>query len=81
MEPVSTTGLISEVAKQGALAAFMMLVIIVLVLTVRMLYNRNVEQGDQNVKALLDSTTAINNNTVAVNMLGKQLDRMESNNV
>lgn len=78
MEPVSTTGLLSKVAEQGALAAFMLLVIIALVMAVKMLYGRNVEQGAENVKALIDSTTAINNNTAALGMLAKQVERLEN---
>ena len=65
-------------AEQGALAAFMLLVIIALVMAVKMLYGRNVEQGAENVKALIDSTTAINNNTAALGMLAKQVERLEN---
>lgn len=78
MEPVSTTGLLNKVAEQGALAAFMLLVIIVLVMAVKMLYERNVQQSADNVKALVDSTTAINNNTSALAMLGKQVERLDN---
>lgn len=78
MEPVVTTGLLNKVAEQGALAAFMLLVIIVLVMAVKMLYSRNVDQGAENVKALVDSTAAINNNTAALGMLAKQVERLEN---
>lgn len=78
MEPVVTTGLLDKVAEQGALAAFMLLVIIVLVMAVKMLYERNVQQGQENVQALVDSTEAINNNTAALSMLGKQIERLEN---
>lgn len=78
MEPVATTGLLNKVAEQGALAAFMLLVIIVLVMAVKMLYERNTQQGSENVKALVDSTTAINNNSAALEMLGKQIERLEN---
>lgn len=78
MEPVATTGLLNKVAEQGALAAFMLLVIIVLVMAVKMLYQRNVDQGAENVQALVDSTSAINNNTAALGMLGKQIERLEN---
>ncbi len=78
MEPVATTGLINEVAKQGALAAFMLLVIIVLVMAVKMLFDNNRDQGKENTKALIDSTVAINNNTAALAMLGKQIERLEN---
>lgn len=81
MEPVVTTGLLDKVAEQGALAAFMLLVIIALVMTVKMLYERNVQQGADNMKVLIDNNTALNNNTAALNMLGKQMDRLESKNV
>lgn len=76
MQPVETTGLLNKVAEQGALAAFMLLAIIVLILAVKMLYDRNVQQGAENVRALIDSTTAINNNTSALAMLGKQIERL-----
>lgn len=78
MEPVSTTGLLNKVAEQGALAAFMLLVIIVLVMAVKMLYERNVQQGADNVKVIIDNTTAINNSTAAMTMLGKQIERLEN---
>lgn len=78
MEPIATTGLLNKVAEQGALAAFMLLVIIVLVMAVKMLYQRNVDQGAENVQALVDSTAAINNNTAALGMLGKQIERLEN---
>ncbi len=75
---METTSLINKVAEQGALAAFMLLVIIALVMAVKMLYTRNVEQGAENVKALIDSTTAINNNTAALGLLAKQVERLEN---
>lgn len=78
MGAVETSGLMNKVAEQGALAAFMLLVIIILVLAVKMLYERNVQQGAENVRALVDSTSAINNNTAALSMLGKQIERLEN---
>ena len=54
----------------------MLLVIIGLCLVIKVLYNRNIKQGDDQQKALIDSTIAINNNTLAVNALTKQIERM-----
>ncbi len=79
MDPVNTTGLMDKVAEQGALAAFMLLVVIALAMAVKMLYNRNIEQGKENVTALIDSTAAINNNTAALGLLTKQIERLENN--
>jgi putative Mn2+ efflux pump MntP len=74
--PIDTGGMLSRVAEQGALFAFMMLCIIGLCLVIKVLYNRNIKQGDDQQKALIDSTVAINNNTLAVNALTKQIERM-----
>ena len=73
---VDTGGMLSKVAEQGALFAFMMLVIVALCVVIKVLYNRNIKQGDDQQKALIDSTIAINNNTLAVNALTKQIERM-----
>lgn len=54
----------------------MLLVILGLCLVARVLYNRNIKQGDDQQKTLIDSTLAINNNTVALNALTKQIERM-----
>lgn len=75
---MDTTGLINKVGEQGPLAAFMLLCLIVLVIAVKMLYSRNQEQGKENVTALIDSTTAINNNTAALGLLTKQIERLEN---
>lgn len=71
------SALIEKISEQGVLVTFMLLAIIVLLMAVRILYNRNVQQGLENVKALVDSTTAINNNTAALGMLIKQIERLE----
>lgn len=78
MDPVNATGLLDKVAEQGALAAFMLLTILALSWAVKMLYSRNVEQGKENVTALIDSTTAINNNTAALSLLTRQIERLEN---
>lgn len=75
---METGVLLSKVAEQGALIAFMLLVIITLVMAIKMIYERNVQQGADNLKALIDSTTAINNSTAALNMLSKQIERLEN---
>ena len=57
----------------------MLFVIVLLCLVVRTLYNRNIKQGEDLQKALIDSTVAINNNTSALNALTRQFERMEDN--
>jgi putative Mn2+ efflux pump MntP len=74
--PVDPNSIVNSVAQQGALFGFMLLVILGLCLVARVLYNRNIKQGDDQQKTLIDSTLAINNNTVALNALTKQIERM-----
>ncbi len=76
--PIDTGGMFSKVAEQGALFAFELLVIIGLCLVIKVLYNRNVKQGDDQMKALIDSTLAINNNTLALTALTKQIELMNN---
>ena len=78
MEPVATNGLLNKVVEQGSLYAFMLLVIIVLLIAFKALWDSYKEQGKESSKALLDSTVAINNNTAALTMLGKQIERLEN---
>lgn len=75
--PVDANGMLNSVAQQGALFAFMLFVILSLGIVCRTLYNRNVKQGDDQAKALIDSTLAINNNTLAINALTKQIEKMD----
>lgn len=56
---VDTGGMFSKVAEQGALFAFMLLVIIALCVVIKVLYNRNIKQGDDQQKALIDSTLSL----------------------
>lgn len=74
--PVDPNSIVNSVAQQGALFGFMMLVIIGLCIVAKVLYSRNIKQGDDQQKTLIDSTLAINNNTVALNALTKQIERM-----
>lgn len=76
--PIETGGLVNKVAEQGALVAFELLAIIFLTLVIKTLYNRNVKQGDDHQKALIDSTLAINNNTLALNALTRQIEMMNN---
>jgi len=76
--PIETGGIFAKVAEQGALFAFMLLVMIGLCLVIKTLYNRNVKQGDDQQKSLIDSTLAINNNTLAINALTKQIEKMDA---
>lgn len=78
MEPVGTTSLITQISQQGALASFMLLIIIFLVMAVKMLYQRNVDQGADNMKALVDSTVAVTNNTMALGLLTKEIERLQN---
>lgn len=70
--------ILNLLTEQGALVAFELLVIIVLVYALRVLYFRNIKQGDDQARAFTDSTIAINNNTAALNALTKQIERMNN---
>lgn len=76
--PIDTGGLFSKVAEQGALFAFMILVMLGLCLVCRVLYNRNIKQGDDQLKALIDSTLAINNNTLAITAMTRQIEMINA---
>jgi len=76
MEPVRVDGILMKVAEQGALCAFMLLVIIGMALVAKAMYNRIIQQADQQQKVLIDSTLAINNNTTALGALTKQVERL-----
>ena len=76
MEPVHVDGLLMKVAEQGALVAFMLLVIVGLCYVMKSMYSRIVQQADQQQKILIDSTIAITNNTSALGALTKQVERL-----
>lgn len=76
MEPVHIDGVLMKVAEQGALCAFMLLVILGLCWVVKSMYARVINQADQQQKILIDSTLAINNNTTALGALTKQVERL-----
>ena len=76
LAPIQTTEAISVVSQEGGLFAFMLLVLIGLSMVIRTLYKNNVEQGKENMTALLDSTLAINNNTAALQLLTKQIEKI-----
>lgn len=76
VSPIETTGLLSSITEKNSLVAFQLFVIIGLVVVAKTLYNRNVKQGDDQAVALTDSTLAINNNTQALQMLTKEIERM-----
>ena len=73
LAPIQTTGLISKIIEQGALVAFMLFVLIVLCIVIKALYKNNVDLGKENTKALIDSTIAINNNTIALQLLKEKI--------
>lgn len=74
MQPVETTQMLSKVAEQGALFAFMLLVIIALFFVCKTLYNRNVMLGDSLVKIITDNTVSNNNSTLALTALTRQIE-------
>lgn len=74
--PVDPSSMVNSVAQQGALFGFMLFVIVGLCTVIKVLYGRNIKQGDDQQKTLIDSTLAINNNTIALNALTKQIERM-----
>lgn len=76
--PVDTSNLFNKIAEQGALFAFMLLVMLVMSIVIRTLYKRNIELGDGLHKALTDSTVAINNNTISNNSLTRQIEVMNN---
>ena len=76
MEPVHVDGLLMKVAEQGALVAFMLLVIVGLCYVLKSMYSRIIQQADQQQKILIDSTIAITNNTSALGALTKQVERL-----
>jgi len=76
--PVETGGILTFITEKSSLVAFELFVIILLCLVVKTLYARNVKQGDDNSKALIDSTLAINNNTLALNALMRQIERINN---
>ena len=76
METVRVDGLLMKVAEQGALVAFMLLVIVGLCYVLRSMYSRIIQQADQQQKILIDSTIAITNNTSALGALTKQVERL-----
>jgi len=67
---------VASIMQQGVLFSFMILVILSLVYVVKTLYHRNIIQGESNSKALVDSTIAINNNTMVQEALTKQIERL-----
>jgi hypothetical protein len=74
--PVDTTGLIGSITEKNSLIAFELLIILAMGLVVKTLYGRNVKLGDDQAKALMDSTVAINNNTLALSALTKEIERI-----
>lgn len=73
---VDTGGMFTKVAEQGALFAFMLLVIVGLCLVIRTLWAEMKKQGADVQKALIDSTIAVNNNTAAVSLLTREVERL-----
>jgi hypothetical protein len=74
--PIDTNNVLSAVTEKNSLVAFQLFAIIALGYVASTLYKRNVKQGDDQAKALVDSTLAINNNTQALQLLTKEIERM-----
>ncbi len=74
--PIETSGIFDAITEKNSLIAFELFAIIGLIAVIKVLYNRNVKQGDDQAKALTDSTLAINNNTLALQMLTKEIERL-----
>lgn len=74
--PVDTGNIVTAITEKNSLIAFELFVIIALVLVIKTLYGRNIKQGDDQAKALTDSTLAINNNTLALQMLTREIERI-----
>lgn len=74
--PIDPNQLLAPTAQQGPLFGFMLFVIVVLLYVAWSFYQRNIKQGEDNAKALMDSTLAINNNTMALNALIKEIERI-----
>lgn len=73
MQPVDTSGIFSAITQQGALFAFMLLCLVVLVIAVKTLYSRNVDLGDKLQTAMTDATVGLNNNTNILNIISTQV--------
>jgi hypothetical protein len=67
IDPALGPGL-SRIYEMGALVSFMLLAIIVLLIAVKALYNRNLAMGDMFMKALAD-------NTASNHALAQQIER------
>lgn len=76
IQPIETAGILSSVTEKNSLIAFELFVIIGLIAVCKTLYNRNVTQGDAQAKALIDSTLALNNNTLSTNALVKEIENL-----
>lgn len=75
LAPIETTTVLGQITEKNSLVAFQLFLNIILVYAAKTLYDRNVKQGDDQAKALTDSTVAINNNTMALNALIKEIER------
>lgn len=63
VQAIDTAVLVSDISRQGPLFSFMLFVILVLLLAVRTLYQRNVKQGDDQNNSQRDGIVALTNNT------------------
>lgn len=74
IQPIDTGILMSKVAEEGPLFAFMFFCFILALLAIRTLYNRNVKQGEDQNKAQVDGITALSSNTHSLNAIGDRLE-------
>ncbi|MFN5173594.1 MAG: hypothetical protein ACK5WY_08010 [Holosporaceae bacterium] len=75
MLPIDPTALVTNVSQASPLVSFLLLDIIILVMVVKVLFNRMVKLGEDRQTDLINSTLAINNNTSALNNLIKILEQ------
>jgi len=73
--PIDPTTLVNNVSHAGPLVSFLLLDILVLLVAVRVLFNRVMKVGDDRQADLIASTLAINNNTAALNNLANVLGK------
>ena len=74
--PIETANMLTAVTEKHSIIALLLLVVLVLCLVVRVLYQRNVAQCERLANSLVESTVAMNNNTKAMDALARQIERI-----
>lgn len=78
VQAIDTAVLVSDISRQGPLFSFMLFVILILLLAVRTLYNRNVKQGDDQNNAQRDTLVALSNNTNSLEAVADSVKDLSS---